>query len=194
VNRIDRPVHWKEAPPPAFQSTVVTNAGIEAVTSEWVQWGPAPHQRFRNPRTHDGERKRFFLVSGADAAHTTHKVGGMIFILVMLDANRNTVPLAWAHFADNESDETWLSFLEWVKLKLPELDADNVTLVRDGRSSISTARVAHLPQTHSLYCVRHAGEAAQVNVGGGAPIQAAYTELALAQTIPQQQYLKNQTH
>ena len=132
---------------------------------------------------------KFFLVCGADATHVSHISAGMNFLLVMVDANRNTVPLAWAHFADNESDATWLSFMQWAKINLPELDADNVTLVRDGSKSISKARSAEFSETHGLYCVRHASEAAQHTVSGGA-IASEYVKLALALTTSSQDHVK----
>ena len=141
----------------------------------------------------DAGDHKFFLVTGVDAAHINGPGGGVYCLLVMVDANRNTVALAWGHYADNENDEVWLSFMEWVKLNLPGLDSDNVTAVRDGKKSISKALRDHLPEVHRLYCVRHAGEAAQINVGGGQASGAQYTALALALTKPSQDHVRNST-
>ena len=90
------------------------------------------------------EEHKFFLVTGIDAAHVNGPVGGTYYLMVMMDANRNTVALAWAHFADNENDPTWLSFMEWVKLNVRALNSSSVTVIRDGKKSISKALTAHL--------------------------------------------------
>ena len=39
---------------------------------------------------------------------------GTMYVLVMVDANAQTVILGWAYFADTEADWTWESFLEEV--------------------------------------------------------------------------------
>ena len=53
----------------------------------------------------DAGEHKFFLVTGVDAAHINGPGGGVYCLLVMVDANRNTVALAWAHYADNENDD-----------------------------------------------------------------------------------------
>jgi hypothetical protein len=139
------------------------------------------------------DQPKFFLVTGVDAAHINGPAGGMYFLLVAVDANRNTVALAWAHFADNENDATWDSFMGWVKTHLPKLNDPAVTVMRDGKKSISKALRTHLPDAFRFYCVRHAGEAAQITVSGGQSIQSAYTQLALALTASAQSHIKNST-
>ena len=44
------------------------------------------------------------------------------------DANRQTIALAWAQFADNESDGTWDKFLSFVAHTLPELDVEHLVI------------------------------------------------------------------
>ena len=59
-------------------------------------------------------------------------LGGTYYLLIMVDANRNTVALAWAHFADNENDPTWLSFMEWVKLIRNNINCYLFSVLRKG--------------------------------------------------------------
>ena len=105
-----------------------------------------------------------------------------MYILVMCDANRQTVGLAWAHFADNEGDSPWKIFMAFVAAKLPQFDASNVVVYRDGRSSISKCLNDHARNPRRINCVRHGAEAAQHNVGGGG-VAKDYTKLASACSV-----------
>ena len=99
--------------------------------------------------------------------------------------------LAWAHFSDNKCDYTWSRFLEFVKKVLPEFDADNVVVYRDGRNSITKGLNRYLTLPRRMACVRHAAEAAAHSVRG-AGIAAQYTKLACAQSVQRLTYLQQQ--
>jgi hypothetical protein len=133
---------------------------------------------------------RYPIVAGTDAGHCTSKAGGVMLLIVALDANRQVVPLAWAHFSDNESDKTWVDFMAFVQDKLPELDRDLVTMIRDGRNSITKALNNHLRAPFRFFCVKHASEAAAHTVRG-AGIISAYTKMAAAITAGRLTFLKN---
>ena len=87
--------------------------------------------------------------------------------------------LAFGHFADNECDKSFDTFLRFVKQNLPELDISDIVIYRDGAQAITTALNKHLKKPFRFYCVRHASEAAAHAVGGGG-IAKNYTELASA--------------
>ena len=134
-------------------------------------------------------QKKFFIVAGLDAAHCSGPGRGCIFLLAMLDANRNTVALAWAHFSDNENNATWSEFLAFVKQHIPALDDDNVTAMRDGAKAISNGLKESFSTVRPFYCVRHAAEAAAARLGSTGSVAAKYTELALALTEPRRDYV-----
>ena len=129
-----------------------------------------------------GAQWKVVVVSGADAGHCTGPCGGTLYILVMCDANRQTVILGWAHFAENEADAPWNLFMAFVKAVLPEFDASNIVMYRDGRSSITKCLNNHARNVFRFNCVRHAAEAAAHNVRGGG-IAKDYTKMASACSI-----------
>jgi hypothetical protein len=133
---------------------------------------------------------RYRIVAGTDAGHCTSKAGGIIILIVALDANRQTVVLAWGHFSDNEGDKTWTEFMAFVKEKLPEVDTNLLTMLRDGRNSITKALNTHLRAPFRFLCVKHASEAAAHTVRG-AGIISTYKKMAEAITLGRLTFLKN---
>ena len=125
------------------------------------------------------------MVGAVDAAHCQGEGGGTIYYLVIMDANRQTVPLAWAHFPLNESNVTWVRFMEFVLEMLPGLDTALFTLLRDGAPSISNALKKYVPLAKLFYCVRHAASAANDAVKGITGIVSQYTSLANCMTHAQ---------
>ena len=114
-----------------------------------------------------------------------------MYLLVACDANRQTVPLVWGHFADNESDKTWDRFFAFVKTVLPELDASHIVIYRDGRSSISKALDAHTTSLTRFLCTRHGGEAAAHTVK--APnVAKEYNRMAMPSNLPHYQRIKSE--
>ena len=124
--------------------------------------------------------KPYVVVSGADAGHCHGPGGGTIYLLMACDANRQTIALAWAQFADNESDGTWDKFLSFVAHTLPELDVEHLVIYRDGRDSITKALNTHLRKPRRFLCVRHGSEAANHAVPSSVK---AYVQLANTRTV-----------
>jgi len=133
---------------------------------------------------------KFFVVTGTDAAHCSGKHSfGVMLLLCMMDANRNTVLLVWGHFADNENEATWNALTGFVAACVPKLNVANVTVVRDGAASITNALNNHLKNARRLYCVKHASEASGREVRGAGIIKEyMYVDLALCCSVIDQQW------
>ena len=79
-----------------------------------------------NPNANNDRMGEDFLTVAVDAGHCTGPGGGVLLQLVTTDANRQLVVLAFGHFADNECDKSFDTFLRFVKQNLPELDISDI--------------------------------------------------------------------
>lgn len=139
------------------------------------------------------EREGLKVYAGTDCGHCWGPGGGTMYHLVVCDANRGTIPLAWAHFAMNEGSVPWLVFMQYVAENLPLLlhMGSDVLCFRDGAAAISNAMTTHLPSMRSFYCTDHASKAAAEAVAGP-EIMSAYNRIAMALTSGRKGYAMQQ--
>ena len=189
-------MHWEEQQEVDEGDRVPFPGLPESVTAEL--------QRLRELDTSQSEKLRFYqgqviifpwaqhlldtsdeadvkVVMGTDCCHCWGLGLGTLYHLVLCDANRSTVPLAFGHFAMNEGVVTWKVFIEFAAAKLPLLGqlGDRATIYRDGAAAISHALSAHLPDVRRFYCSDHASKAIGKVFPGGL---GAYNRMAHART------------
>lgn len=87
-----------------------------------------------------------------DACHCNSAIGGCLYVMTGITANRNTVILAFGH-ASNESHDTWAWFLSQVKgpLNMVAL-GDRLAIVCDQDKGLETAIPQELPAADSQLC------------------------------------------
>ena len=95
------------------------------------------------------------LLLVADAAHASY---GTLFSAYALSANANAVLLAHGFSCDNECNESWSQFFEFLKNTYPALDVNWTTMISDQSKGLQAAFLQVFENALPFYCMDHRAE------------------------------------